>query len=108
MSWLLGVAPALLFGLVATVVMTVTGEDALLTYGPLGIMSATLLWFAKGTVDRLVKDRDQANQQRDQMVSDVLTEIMPVLRRTVDVLEKQQQIDVEVLSTLKNVQRYLE
>lgn len=108
MSWLLGVTPVLLFGFVSSVILSVTGEDALLTYGPLGIMSATLMWFAKGTVERLVKDRDQANAQRDQMVSDVFTEIMPVLRRTVDVLEKQQQIDVEVLTALKNVQRYLE
>lgn len=108
MSWLLGVLPALLFGVVAGMIVSVTGEDALLTYGPLGIISATLLWFAKGTVDRLIKDRDQANQQRDQMVNDVLTEIMPVLRRTVDVLEKQHQIDIDVLAVLKNVQRYLE
>lgn len=90
------------------VVLGVTSEDALLTYGPLGIMSLMLALFARETVGRLVKDRDAANEQRDQMVNDVINRIMPVLQRTVDVLEKRQQLDVEMVEVLKDVRRALE
>lgn len=94
--------------LAVSFVLGATTEDALLTYGPLGIMSLMLALFARETVARLVKDRDRANEQRDQMVNDVINRMMPVIQRTVEMLEKRQQIDVEVLETLKDVRRALE
>lgn len=94
--------------LVLGVVFGAVPEDVLYSYGPLGVMTAILLWFAKGTTDRLIKDRDRANEQRDAVVDDMLTRVMPTLQRTVDVLERRQQLDQDILRALEDVRRLLE
>lgn len=93
---------------VGNVLGATTSEDALLTYGPLGIMSLMLALFARETVSRLVKDRDRANELRDQMIDDIINRMMPVLQRSVEVLEKRQQLDIELVDTLRDVRRVLE
>lgn len=102
-----GVLAATLISASLGLILGITSEEALTTYGPLGIISAALLWFAKGTVDRLVMDRDKALEQRDQMMNDVLNDFMPVIRRAVDVLEKREQLDAEVLAVMRGVREEL-
>lgn len=94
--------------LVVGVVLGAVPEDVLYSYGPLGVMTTILLWFAKGTTDRLVKDRDRANEQRDAVVDDMVTRVMPTLQRAIDVMEKRQQIDRDLLQTLEDIRRILE
>ena len=109
--WALLATTALAIQLTVITVGVVLGavpEDVLYSYGPLGVMTTILLWFAKGTTDRLVKDRDRANEQRDAVVDDMLTRVMPTLQRTVDMLERRQQLDRDVLRTLEDVRRLLE
>lgn len=90
------------------VVLGAVPEDVLYSYGPLGVMTAVLLLFAKGTTDRLVKDRDRANEQRDAVVNDMLTRVIPTLQRAIDVIEKRQQLDHDILRTLEDIRRILE
>lgn len=94
--------------LTAGVVLGAVPEDVLYSYGPLGVMTAILLWFAKGTTDRLVKDRDRANEQRDAVVNDMITRVMPTLQRAIDVIEKRQQLDHDIHRTLEDIRRILE
>lgn len=99
-SQLLVVSVGVIFGVVP--------EDILYSYGPLGVMTAILLVFAKGTTDRLVKDRDRANEQRDAVVDDMVTRVIPMLQRAIDVIEKRQQLDHDLLRTLEDIRRILE
>lgn len=109
--WTLLASTAIAVQLVVLTVGVVLGavpEDVLYSYGPLGVMTAVLLWFAKGTTDRLVKDRDRANEQRDQVVNDMVTRVIPMLQRAIDVIEKRQQVDHDILKTLEDLRRILE
>lgn len=90
------------------VILGAVPEDVLYSYGPLGFMTAVLLVFAKGTTDRLVKDRDQANEQRDAVVNDMVTRVIPMLQRALDVMEKRQELDRELLKALDDIRRILE
>lgn len=106
---LASVAVAVQFvALTVGVVLGAVPEDVLYSYGPLGVMTTVLLWFAKGTTDRLVKDRDRANEQRDAVVDDMLTRVMPTIQRSLEVLERRQELDKDILRTLDDVRRLLE
>jgi hypothetical protein len=109
--WALAATTALALQLLALTVAVMFGavpDDVLYSYGPLGVMTTILLWFAKGTTDRLVKDRDRANEQRDAVVDDMLTRVMPTIQRSAEVLERRQQLDQDILRTLEDVRRLLE
>lgn len=109
--WTLAASTVIALQLVAVTLGVVLGavpEDVLYSYGPLGVMTAILLVFAKGTTDRLVKDRDQANEQRDAVVNDMLTRVIPMLQRALDVMEQRQQLDRELVATLDEIRRILE
>lgn len=108
--WFLGIIilPVAVVEGVFLYVIGATGEEILVGYGPLGVFVVALGAFAKSTIDRLIQDRNSAITQRDEMIKDLFTKAFPVMERTVDVLDKRQMIDAEIISVLKDVRAHLE
>lgn len=85
--------------------------DQLANYGALGIIVLaflTGLLYAKPTVDRLIKERDKAEDQRDQVLYDVLEKVAPALEQAVNALKARSEFEVDVRDVLVDVRRMLE
>lgn len=81
--------------------LAVTGEEVLYGYGPLGVavvfMGAALAYLFR----IIMKDRDKAIADRDQLVSDLFEKVLPAIMRNTDVLEKRQVLDQELIEAIK-------
>lgn len=81
-------------------ILAVTIEEALITYGPLGIGVFVLGLFSWRMVTWLFARVDKAEAQRDAMVQEVLTSVMPAVNRATEVLDKRQNLDREILDAM--------
>jgi hypothetical protein len=90
------------------VVIALTVDEILLTYGPLGIGVLVLGYFAARMVNLVISDRDRSNQQRDQIVEDVFTKVLPAIARNTEVLEKRHDLDREIIEVLRDNTRVLD
>lgn len=79
----------------------VTVDQVLLTYGPLGVGVLVLGYFAFKMVDLLIHDRNTSNSQRDAIVNDVFTKVMPAIARNTEVLEKRHDLDREIIEVIR-------
>lgn len=84
---------ALIFGL--------TGEEVLYGYGPLGVFAVAAGVALRTMGQYIIKDRDRAVEQRDQMADDMFNKALPLLTRTADLLEKRTQLDQELMDGFK-------
>lgn len=82
-------------------IYAVTLDDALISYGPLGIGVLVLGYFAAKQVVFLRERGDKAEAQRDAMIEDVFTKVLPALSRNTEVLEKRTDLDREIIETLQ-------
>lgn len=87
--------------------LAVTVDQLLLTYGPLGIGVLVLGYFAFKMVDLLINDRNTSNSQRDAIVEDVFTKVMPAIARNTEVLEKRHDLDREIIDVIRDNNRLL-
>lgn len=89
-------------------IYAVTLDDALISYGPLGIGVLVLGYFAAKQVVFLRERGDKAEAQRDAMIEDVFTKVLPALTRNTEVLEKRTNLDREIIETLQENTRVLQ
>lgn len=85
--------------------------DQLVNYGALGVIVLAFLTglvFAKPTVDRLIKERDKAEDQRDSVIHDVLEKVAPALEQAVEALKARSEFESDVRDVLVDVRRMLE
>jgi hypothetical protein len=85
--------------------------DQLANYGALGVIVIAFLSglvFAKPTVDRLIKERDKAEDQRDSVVRDVHEKVAPALEQAVEALKARSEFETDVRDVLVDVRRMLE
>lgn len=83
----------------------------LVNYGALGVIVAAFLGgliFAKPTVDRLIAERDRAEQHRDAVVADVLGKVAPALERSIEAAKTRDVFESDVREVLVDVRRLLE
>lgn len=85
--------------------------DQLPNYGALGIMVFAFLTgfaYAKPTVDRLIAERDRAEQHRDAVLADVLGKVAPALERSIEAIKDRDVFETDVRDVLIDVRRLLE
>lgn len=85
--------------------------EQLANYGALGIIVVAFLTglvFAKPTVDRLIAERDRAEQHRDAVLADVLGKVAPALERSIDAVKQRDAFESDVREVLVDVRRLLE
>lgn len=87
---------------ICTNIFAVTSPDqSLYDYGALGIIVVVLSGFAYKALNILLHDRDKAVADRDVMIQDVFTKVLPAITRNTEVLQGRQEIDRQVLEHLK-------
>jgi hypothetical protein len=89
-------------------VYAVTPEEVLIGYGPLGIAALALSYVGYRMFNIILSDRDKAISQRDEMLHDLFTKIIPALTQNTNVLEQRQDIDRDLIDTIKNSTKQLE
>lgn len=85
--------------------------EQLVNYGALGVIVAAFLGglvFAKPTLDRVIAERDRAEQQRDVVLADVLGKVAPALERSIDAVKARDVFESDVREVLVDVRRLLE
>ena len=87
------------------VMFAVTPEEVMYGYGPLGVGVVVLCIAVYRLFTIIVKDRDKAIADRDSMVQDLFTKVLPAIARNTDVLERQQEIDRQLIETIKESNR---
>jgi hypothetical protein len=87
------------------VIFGLTGEELLYGYGPLGVFAVAAGVALRTMFQYIVKDRDRAVEQRDQMADDMFQKALPLLTRTADLLEKRTMIDTELMAGFRDAQR---
>jgi hypothetical protein len=84
------------------VFLATTPEQVLYGYGPLGVGVVVLTFAVMKMFNIIMKDRDRAISDREAMVQDVFTKVLPALTRSNDILEKQRDLHNEVLEVVRS------
>ena len=82
-----------------------TGEEVLYGYGPLGVFAVAAGIALRTMGMYIIKDRDRAVTQRDQMADDMFNKALPLLTRTADLLEKRTQLDQELMEGFRHASK---
>lgn len=75
------------------------------TIGEYGLLGALVILLAGAVVYMfkiILADRNKAQEQRDAVLADVFTKIIPVLGRVQEVLQDRQQLDKELIDAFKS------
>jgi hypothetical protein len=89
-------------------VSIVSPEEKLYEYGVLGIVLVAVAMVAAYLFKIILKDRDKAINDRDSIVQDMFTKVLPALAHNTEVLEKRQELDRDLIHTLKDSNAQLE
>lgn len=81
-------------------------ENILLNYGPLGVVSLVLGWFAWFMFRRLIKEVDELRAERTVFVK-TLTEIVPLMERSTAIHEKRQAADEKLERALEEMNSFI-
>lgn len=87
------------------IIFGLTGEEVLYGYGPLGVFAVAAGVALRTMVMYIIRDRDRAVQQRDQMADDMFSKALPLLTRTADLLEKRDRLDQELMDGFRHASR---
>lgn len=79
----------------------VNAEEVLYGYGPLGVGVVALSIALARMFNMMMKDRDKAIADRDALVEDFFTKVLPAIMRNTEVLEKRQVLDTELIEAIK-------
>lgn len=83
------------------VYLATTPEQVLYGYGPLGVGVVILTFAVTKMFNIIMKDRDKAIADRDAMVQDLFTKVLPALTRNQEVLVQRKDLDEELLKVLR-------
>ena len=73
---------------IALLVAATTPDQVLYSYGPLGVGVVVFALACAKMFSILLKDRDKAMTDRDALLEDVFTKVLPAVARNTEVLEK--------------------
>jgi hypothetical protein len=88
--------------------LAVTPDEVLYGYGPLGIGVVVLCAAVYKMFLSFMKDKDKAVNDRDTMIEDVFTKVLPAFDRNTQVLLTRQELDRELIDVLKDNTKVLE
>lgn len=83
------------------VYMATTPEQVLYGYGPLGVGVVILTFAVMKMFNIIMKDRDKAIADRDEMVQDLFTKVLPALTRNQEILIQRKDLDRELLEVVR-------
>lgn len=92
----------------ASFAQSTTPEQILYGYGPLGIGVVALAIIGYKMFNIILRDRDAAIAQRDSLIEDVFTKVLPAITRNTDVLEKRQDLDKALIQTVQDSNKIIE
>ena len=82
-------------------IFAVSADEVLYGYGPLGVAVVALSAALGVTFRILMKDRDKAIADRDAMIEDLFTKVLPAIARNTEVLENRQILDRDLIEAVK-------
>ena len=92
-------------GQIIAMVQAVGPEQRLYEYGVLGIIVVVLSFVISKVAQRffnvILTDRDKATSQRDVLVEDYFTKVLPAITKNTDVLQNRQDLDRELIAAFK-------
>ena len=89
-------------------VLGVTPEETLYEYGVLGVVLVAVSYFAYKMFNIILSDRDKAVSDRDNMLQDLFTKVLPAIARNTEVLEGRQEIDRQLVEVIKDSNKALD
>jgi len=92
----------IIFMIVMRVQQAVSPEQRLYEYGVLGIVLVIVSIFAYKLFNIILTDRDKAISQRDVLLEDFFTKIIPALTKNTEVLQTRQDLDREIINLIKD------
>lgn len=84
-----------------SVFLATTPDQVLYAYGPLGVSVVVLAFAVTRMFIILMKDRDKAFADRDSMVQDLFTKVLPTISRNNEILLQRQELDRELLAVVR-------
>ena len=89
-------------------IFAATPEEVLYGYGPLGIGVVALSVLGYKMFNIILKDRDKAIADRDVMINDVFTKVLPAISRNTELLESRQALDRDLIDMVRRTNQQLE
>lgn len=86
----------------------VTPDQVLYGYGPLGVAVVVLCAAVYKMFVAFMKDKDKAVNDRDTMIQDLFTKVLPAFDRNTEVLLARQELDRELIDVLKDNTKVME
>lgn len=87
---------------VISVLLAAPSPDQILYgYGPLGVGVVALTYGIIKLFNIVLSDRDKAMQQRDALVEDYFTKVLPAITKSTEVLQNRQDLDRELIAAFK-------
>jgi hypothetical protein len=83
-------------------------EEILYGYGPLGIGVVALAFIGYKLFKIILADRDKALADKDLLVQDIFTKVLPAITRNTELLEQRQQIDRDLIEVVRESNKQLE
>ena len=91
-----------------TNILAATPEEVLYGYGPLGVGVVVLSYFGYKLFNIILGDRNKAFADRDAMVQDVLTKVLPAITQNTEYLQARQGLDRDLVDVIKESNKQLE
>lgn len=88
--------------------MAETPEQVLYGYGPLGIGVVVFGYILWKLFNIILNDRNKAFEDREAMVQDVFTKVLPAIARNTEVLLARQEIDRQLTDAIKESNKQLQ
>lgn len=85
-----------------TVLFAITAEEVLYGYGPLGVGAVALAVIGYKMFNIILADRDKAIKDRDQLLEDFFTKVLPAISRNTEVLDERQKLDRDLVEIIKS------
>jgi hypothetical protein len=83
-------------------------EEIMYGYGPLGVIVVALSVVGYKMFNIILKDRDKAIKDRDALLEEIFTKVLPAIANSTEAQLSRQGLDREYLETIKDFNRRLD